>query len=175
MRWTRISKRRAASLPIAARLSERDFVADRTEYSFAVAAQPVSPDSLAAAGNVLVRTVHGSRMRTRATAFLELARAFDFPAGSGDNADALIDLLSDLEWLGEHRGYLMYIGDAARVLADEPEHLADWLTTIRYAQARWNDADHADGWSPRFRIVAVDPAPLPPAWAALGTAVALDG
>ncbi|WP_018180776.1 barstar family protein [Jongsikchunia kroppenstedtii] len=175
MRWTRIFKRPAASLAVATRLPEADFVADRTEYSFAVAAQPVSAESLAAAGNVLVRTVHGARMRTRATAFLELSRVFDFPAGSGDNADALIDLLSDLEWLGERRGYLTYIGDAAQVLADEPDQLGDWLTTIRYAQARWNDPDYTTGWSPRFRIVAVDTKPLSPAWSALGAAVALDG
>jgi len=175
MRWTRIFKRPAASLAVAARLPEAGFVADRTEYPFAVAAQPVSALSPTAAGDVLVRTVHGSRMRTRRTAFLELARVFDFPADSGDNADALIDLLSDLGWLGDHRGYLMYIGDAAQVLSDEPDQLGEWLTTIRYAQARWNDADYADGWSPRFRIVAVDSVPLSPAWSALGAAVALDG
>jgi hypothetical protein len=115
-------------------------------------------------------------MRTRATAFLELARAFDFPAGSGDNADALIDLLSDLEWLGEHRGYLMYIGDAARVLADEPEHLADWLTTIRYA------AGALERCGSRRRLVAAVPdrgrRPPPrcrPPGRPWGTAVALDG
>lgn len=178
MRWTRIFKQREPSFSASARLPEKDFVADDVEYSFAIARQPIAARVFADAGDVLVRTVHASRMRTRSTAFLELSRVFDFPHGSGDNADALIDLLSDLSWLGEHRGYLTYIGDAAQLLSGEPDQLGDWLTTLSYAQARWNDNTRtvvtAGAWSPPFRIVAVDTHPLLPAWSALGEAVALE-
>ena len=173
MRWTRIFRQREPRLTPSAHLSERDFVAEHVEYAFAITAQPLS----ASADGVLVRTVHASRMRSRRAAFLELARVFDFPAGVGDNDDALIDLMSDLSWLGEHRGYLLYIGDATQLLSGEPDQLGDWLTTLSYAQARWNDnagaAVEAGAWSPPFRIVAVDTQPLSPAWSALGEAVAL--
>src|SRR5215470_11349838 len=58
------------------------------------------------------RTIDGRRARTKDGLLFELARALEFPAGSGRNWDALEELLADLEWLPA-TGYLIVAKDVA--------------------------------------------------------------
>src|SRR5262245_22968403 len=70
----------------------------------------------------VVRIADGRRCRTKQALLDGLARALEFPAGSGRNWDALEELLIDLEWLPA-RGYVLVVTQADQVLADSPaEH-----------------------------------------------------
>jgi hypothetical protein len=69
-----------------------------------------------------VRRIRGSRSRTTAGLFDEMAAALQFPAYFGGNWNALRDMLSDLRWLPAE-AYLLVVEGADELLADEPDEV----------------------------------------------------
>lgn len=66
----------------------------------------------------VVRRLRGTKMKTVASLFDEIAAALQFPYYFGENWDALDECLSDLGWL-PGRSYLLLIADALQVLSEE--------------------------------------------------------
>lgn len=74
-------------------------------------------------GTVAVRTVRGTKMRTRPGAFDEIAAALQFPWYFGGNWDALEECVRDLSWLGAAH-VVVAVADAAALLSDEADREA---------------------------------------------------
>lgn len=84
-------------------------------------------------GSVAVRRIRGTRCRTVAGWFDELAAALQFPAYFGGTWPAVEDLLTDLSWLPADE-YLLVVEDAEDLLADElPEALTLALNLLAAA------------------------------------------
>jgi hypothetical protein len=81
----------------------------------------------------VARVVRGKKCRTTRSLFDEFAAAWQFPPYFGENWNAFIDCLSDLDWI-EADTYLVMIVDAHHLLADEGtaslRHLVDALDTV---------------------------------------------
>jgi hypothetical protein len=85
----------------------------------------------------VVRTIDGRRARTKGELLSELARALEFPAGSGRNWDALEELLADLDWLPA-KGYLIIVTDADELLADDPEDYDTFIAVAKSVAEEWS-------------------------------------
>jgi RNAse (barnase) inhibitor barstar len=72
------------------------------------------------AGNIVVPTLLGARMRDFGGLFDEFATKLRFPPYFGRNYNALKDCLTDLAWLPGD-SYVLIIRDAAMVLTQEEE------------------------------------------------------
>ncbi|WP_405167118.1 barstar family protein [Nocardia sp. NBC_01499] len=96
----------------------------------------------------LVRELRGTKMRTVARVFDEIAAAMQFPYYFGQNKDAFDECLRDLDdFVGEGTGYVVVIRDSADLLAEEPAE-REW-----FAEAM---RDCAEYWSRKgvsFRVV----------------------
>lgn len=86
----------------------------------------------------VVRTIDGRRARTKGGLLSELARALEFPAGSGRNWDAVEELLADLDWLPA-KGYLIIVTDADELLAeDDPEDYDTFIAVAKGVAEEWS-------------------------------------
>ena len=83
-----------------------------------------------------VRITDGRRCRTKQALLEELARALEFPAGSGRNWDALEELLTDLEWLPA-RGYILVVSHADQLLVESPEEHGDFIDVMESVGKAW--------------------------------------
>ena len=88
---------------------------------------------------LLVRELRGTRMRTVAGFFDEVAAACQFPYYFGDNKDAFDECLRDLdEFVGAADGYVLVVRDAEQLLADEPGERAWFDAALGDAAAYWS-------------------------------------
>ncbi len=102
-----------------------------------VLARGVKPESaLAVPSDFAARAIDGRRARTKNGLLSELARALEFPAGSGRNWDALEELLADLEWLPA-QGYLIVVTDADQLLADDSEGYDTFIQIAKDVATEW--------------------------------------
>ncbi|MFI6045183.1 barstar family protein [Nocardia sp. NPDC051321] len=96
----------------------------------------------------LVRELRGTKMRTIARVFDEVAAALQFPYYFGQNKDAFDECLRDLDdFVGDGTGYVVVIRDSADLLAEEPAQRAWFAEAMR---------DCAEYWSRKgvpFRVV----------------------
>jgi hypothetical protein len=93
------------------------------------------------------RTIDGRRARTKDGLLFELARALEFPAGSGRNWDALEELLADLEWLPA-TGYLIVVTDADQLLAEDSEGYDTFIRIAKDVAEEWAVPRHGVGARP---------------------------
>ncbi|MFD6159516.1 barstar family protein [Nocardia sp. NPDC060256] len=114
----------------------------------AVDAAELSSVRYRAPSGYLVRELRGTKMRTVARVFDEVAAALQFPYYFGQNKDAFDECLRDLDdFVGEGAGYVVVIRDSAELLAEEPAQ-REW-----FAEAM---RDCAEYWSRKgvpFRVV----------------------
>src|SRR5262245_34505600 len=82
-----------------------------------------------AAPRVIVRAVRGRKCPTRAAFFTEVAAAWQFPYYFGENADALVDCLSDLRWWPAE-AYVFCVQNAASFLNQEPPDSLKWFADV---------------------------------------------
>ena len=86
---------------------------------------------------IVLRVLRGTRMRTDAEAFVEMAAALQFPSYAGPNWNAVLDCLRDLQWLPA-RAYLIVITRADRLFAATDDGaLESLVTTINAAAEYW--------------------------------------
>src|SRR5678816_4521016 len=74
----------------------------------------------------VVKVFHGRKCRTKSGLLGEFSRVLEFPSYFAKNWDALMDCLTDLQWLPAP-GYVFVILDAEEVL---PEHEHDYAIFI---------------------------------------------
>src|SRR5262245_5431337 len=82
------------------------------------------------------RTIDGRRGRTKRGLLNELARALEFPAGSGRNWDALEEMLADLEWLPA-KGYLLVVTSADELLVEDPDEYETFIDIVKSVAKEW--------------------------------------
>jgi hypothetical protein len=101
----------------------------------------------------VVRVIRGSKSRTTAAQFDEFGAALQFPDYFGENWDALLECLIDLEWL-HGDAYLIVITDSHLLLDWEPiEQLAAFLNVLENAARDWANAADSQGTPRPFHIV----------------------
>lgn len=87
--------------------------------------------------DVCVRTLRGWKMKTTQALMSEFGAALQFFEGFGENWHALEECLDYLdEWLPADV-YVLVVERAEDLLADEPEALADFLTTVNLSGNWW--------------------------------------
>ena len=82
------------------------------------------------------RIIRGSKCRSAAGLFAEMAHALEFPDYFGHNWDALEECLADLEWL-PGKGYVLCFTDAESILPADEEDFATFLEVISDAGEAW--------------------------------------
>ena len=103
--------------------------------------------ALAVPSGFAARTIDGRRARTKAGLLSELARALEFPEGSGRNWDALEELLADLEWLPA-AGYLIVVTDADQLLVGDSEGYDTFIQIAKDVAEEWAVPRHGAGARP---------------------------
>ena len=103
--------------------------------------------ALAVPSGFAARTIDGRHARTKDGLLSELARALEFPAGSGRNWDALEELLADLEWRPA-KGYLIVVTDADQLLADDSEGYDTFIQIAKDVAEEWATPRHGAGARP---------------------------
>ena len=88
---------------------------------------------------MLLRSVDGTRCRSRRGLLRELAAAMEFPFSPGEDWNALEDALTDLEWLPA-RGYALVMRDADLVLAEEQAERRNLIGILEVVGRGW--AEH---------------------------------
>ncbi len=91
---------------------------------------------LVAPPGFVTKAIYGARSRTKPALLAELAQAFEFPAYTGRNWDALEECLADLEWLPAE-GYLLVVTDADQLLGESPEDYGTFLEVMETVAAEW--------------------------------------
>jgi hypothetical protein len=95
------------------------------------------PESvLAVPPGFVERTIDGRRGRTKRGVLNELAKALEFPAGSGRNWDALEEMLADLEWLPA-KGYLLVVTSADELLVEDPDDYETFIDIVKTVAKEW--------------------------------------
>jgi len=95
------------------------------------------PDAvLAGPPGFAVRTIDGRRARTKHGLLNELARALEFPAGSGRNWDAVEEMLADLDWLPA-KGYLFVVTHADELLVENPDEYETFIDIVESVAKEW--------------------------------------
>jgi RNAse (barnase) inhibitor barstar len=84
----------------------------------------------------VARTIDGRRCRSKRALLSVLARALEFPAGSGRNWDALEELLADLDWLPA-KGYLLIVTDAQELLAESDDDYDSFVEIMQSVAKEW--------------------------------------
>lgn len=96
---------------------------------------------------LVVRTVRGRKMRAWQGVFDEFAAALQFPWYFGENADAMSDCITDLDWLPRQAGYVIVIDEPEEVLADaEPDALKRLVTLLDDAREQWAQPVEQGEW-----------------------------
>ena len=119
--------------------------ARRAGVFFVTADDIATLDMAARDAGLLARRIDLRGCAGKATLFLRLATALDFPAGSGRNWDALSDLLRDLSWLPAP-GYALLFEDA-RDLRDADETGFDTLLEVLDEATQAWAGDEVPFWS----------------------------
>lgn len=119
--------------------------ARRAGVFFATPDDIATLDMAARDAGLLARRIDLRGCGSKATLFLRLAVALEFPPGSGRNWDALSDLLRDLSWLPAP-GYALLFDDA-RDLRDAAETDFDTLLEVLDEAAQAWAEDGIPFWS----------------------------
>jgi len=90
---------------------------------------------------VVVRFLRGQKMQTASQLFDEFAAALQFPHYFGENWNALLECLTDLEWLPDGACVLLIL-DGTQLLAREAEEsLAVFFDFLAVAADEWTAAE----------------------------------
>lgn len=82
--------------------------------------------------------LNGVKMQNFEGFYFELAKIFNFPLGYGRNYNALLDLLTDLEWLNL-KSYRVFVANAEMVLCDEENSaLEGFLELLQRVGREWS-------------------------------------
>src|ERR1700693_2953444 len=101
----------------------------------------------------IVRVIRGSKSQSAAALVDALGAALQFPDYSGENWDALLECLIDLEWL-QGDAYLVVFTDSHLLLDCVPmEQLASLLEVLENAAQDWAHAADSQGTPRPFHIV----------------------
>jgi RNAse (barnase) inhibitor barstar len=100
------------------------------------------------------RIIRGSKCRSAAGLFAEMAHALAFPDYFGHNWDALEECLADLEWLPA-KGYVLCFTNAESILPDDDEDFATLLEVISDAGETWASGRAGQRPSPFHAVLAV--------------------
>jgi RNAse (barnase) inhibitor barstar len=101
----------------------------------------------------IVRVIRGSKSRSAASLFDEIGAALQFPDYFGENWDALLECLIDLEWL-QGDAYLLVITDSHLLLDQEPvDQWSALLEVLENAAQDWAHAADSQGTPRPFHIV----------------------
>jgi RNAse (barnase) inhibitor barstar len=101
----------------------------------------------------VVRVIRGSKAESSTALFDECGAALQFPEYFGENWDALLECLTDLEWLPGD-AYLLLVTDSHLLLAREPVgQLAALLEVLQNAAQDWARAEDSQGTPRPFHIV----------------------
>lgn len=98
-----------------------------------------SQSKLSVPPGFVMKTLAGSRCRTKPALLSEFARALMFPDYFGHNWDALEECLVDLEWLPA-KGYVLVITEAEQLLAfsDDEEDYPTFVEIVTEAGETWS-------------------------------------
>lgn len=97
--------------------------------------------------SLTVRSVRGSKARTREALFDEFSAALQFPYYFGGNWPAFNECLADLDWLSRQTGFVVLVYEAAQLLQEEqPEELAVLVRAIQNAAATFGNAVNDGEW-----------------------------
>lgn len=88
---------------------------------------------------LLVRRIDLDGCRDKQTLLLRIATVLDLPGGRGNNWDALMDALRDLEWLPAP-GYMLLFEAAGQLHASRPDELQTLLGLLQEASHWWAEA-----------------------------------
>jgi hypothetical protein len=92
---------------------------------------------------VIVRILRGNKMRSAPPLFDEFAAALQFPYYFGENWNALLECVTDLEWLADGACVLLIL-NATQLLENEPEEtLAVFFDTVGVAAEEWTPSENA--------------------------------
>lgn len=100
----------------------------------------------------VVRVIRGAKSGTAAEFFDECGAAMQFPDYFGENWDALLDCLTDLEWLPGD-AYLLVVTQGDLVLDREADQLRALLEVWENAAEEWAKAQDSQGVPRPFHIV----------------------
>ena len=84
----------------------------------------------------IFKMMRGTKCRSTAGLFAELAHALDFPDYFGHNWDAVEECLADLEWL-PGKGYVLLFTDAEMILPDDEDEFATFVEVLNDAGEAW--------------------------------------
>jgi hypothetical protein len=90
---------------------------------------------------VVVRFLRGQKMQTAPQLFDEFAAALQFPFYFGENWNALLECLTDLEWLPDGACILMILNGTQLLARETEESLAAFLDFLAVAAADWTAAE----------------------------------
>ena len=100
----------------------------------------------------MARLVRGKKCATAPHLFDEFAAAWQFPCYFGENWDALLDCLCDLEWLlGD--AYLLIITEADQLLERESKQFHALIEVLGSAADEWAKAEDSQGVPRPFHTV----------------------
>jgi RNAse (barnase) inhibitor barstar len=100
----------------------------------------------------IVRLIRGAKSRTAAGLFDEFGAALQFPDYFGENWDALLDCLRDLEWLTAD-AYLLVVTEGELVLDREVKQFKTLVEVLAEAAEEWAKAEDSQGVVRPFHIV----------------------
>jgi RNAse (barnase) inhibitor barstar len=100
----------------------------------------------------VVRVIRGAKSRSSDEFFNECGAALQLPDYFGENWDALLECLTDLEWLPGD-AYLIVVTEAHLVFDREPDEFAHLLTVLDKAAQDWAEAEDSQGTPRPFHIV----------------------
>lgn len=103
----------------------------------------------------VARFLRGDKMRSAPELFDEFAAALQFPYYFGENWNALLECLTDLEWLPDG-ACVLFIMNAPNLLAGDPEEvLTVFFDLLEVAAEAWATADDGALDRPRRPFHAV--------------------
>jgi len=100
------------------------------------------------------RVIRGSKCRSAAGLFAEVAEALEFPDYFGHNWDALEECLADFEWLPA-KGYVLCYTNAESILPDDEEDFATFLEVMSDAGEAWASGQAGQRPRPFHAVLAV--------------------
>ena len=100
------------------------------------------------------RVIRGSKCRSVAGLFAEVAEVLEFPDYFGHNWDALEECLADLEWLPA-KGYVLCFTNAESILPDDEEEFATFLEVVSDAGEAWASGQAGQRPKPFHAVLAV--------------------
>ena len=93
--------------------------------------------------HAVVRIIRGQRCATPSALFQEWAAALQFPYYFGENWDAFVECMIDLQWL-PGSCYVFVVTQSDRVLPDSSSDFSILLRTLRWAHEQWKIPNRAN-------------------------------